>query len=179
MAGQVVLLRWGDGVRRPSHVRVPRGWTLVNDIDVERGNVDHILVGPAGVFLLETKSLGGIASVERGALTVRWREDPDDGYVARNVAPRTRALAARLAEWLRDEGAPGVWVQPIVVLWCDFAQGAIQSGGVAWVAGKRLALAQRPHVYSDEQVGEIVAALRSAIARHHDDDPPAIGSAAR
>jgi Nuclease-related domain len=35
------------------------GWTLVHDVDTGHGNLDHILVGPPGVFLLETKKLHG------------------------------------------------------------------------------------------------------------------------
>jgi hypothetical protein len=140
-----------------------RGWTLVNDIQTKRGNIDHILAGPAGVFLLETKNLGGIVSVERGALSVRWREDPDDGYEARQIGPRARALAAQLAERLRESGVPNVWVQPIVVLWSDFPQGSVQSDGVAWVAGKHLAgvLAARPAMLSEEQTDEMMAVVRS------------------
>ncbi len=56
------------------------GWRLVHDIQTERGNLDHVLVGPAGVFLLEMKNLSGILSVQGGVLTVRWHEDPQDGY---------------------------------------------------------------------------------------------------
>lgn len=162
--------RWrlgAEGERQTAKALRPltrRGWMLVNDIQAERGNIDHILVGPAGVFLLETKKLGGVVSVECGALSVRWREDLDDGYEARQIGPRARGLAAQLAERLRESGMPNVWVQPIVVLWSDFPQGSIQSDGVAWVAGKRLAgvLAARPAVLSDEQVDDIMAAVRSS-----------------
>jgi hypothetical protein len=151
-----------------------RGWMLVNDVEMERGNLDHVLVGPAGVFLLETKNLGGVVSVERGVLAVRWREDPDDGYEARQIAPRARALAAQLAERVREPGLPNVWVQPIVVLWGDFPQGSIQSDGVAWVAGKRLAsvLAARPLVFSQEKSDEIIAVLRSSLS--YAADAPAV-----
>ena len=162
--------RWrlgAEGEKQTAKVLRPltrRGWTLVNDIQTERGNIDHILVGPAGVFLLETKNLGGIVSVERGTLSVRWREDPDDGYEARGVGPRARALAAQLAERLKEAGVPNVWVQPIVVLWSEFPQRSIQSDGVAWVAGKRLAgvLAARPTMLSEEQADEIMAVVRSS-----------------
>lgn len=163
--------RWrqgAEGEKRTAKALRPltrRGWALVNDVDTGRGNIDHILVGPAGVFLIETKNLGGIVSVERGALAVRWREDPDDGYEARQVAPRARALAAQLAERLKESGLPSVWVQPIVVLWGDFPQGFVQSDGVAWVAGKRLAsmLAERPTVFSKEKSDEVMAVLRSSL----------------
>jgi hypothetical protein len=59
---------------------VRRGWVLVNDIDIGLGNIDHVLIGPPGVFLLESKWLAGLVSVSRGVLTVTPREDPDDGY---------------------------------------------------------------------------------------------------
>jgi hypothetical protein len=35
------------------------GWVLINDVQRDRGNIDHVLVGPAGVFVLETKNLHG------------------------------------------------------------------------------------------------------------------------
>lgn len=35
--------------------RLPRSWTVVHDIDRGRGNVDHIAIGPRGVFTIETK----------------------------------------------------------------------------------------------------------------------------
>ena len=33
-----------------------RGWHVVHDASMGRGNVDHILIGPGGVFTVETKS---------------------------------------------------------------------------------------------------------------------------
>lgn len=35
------------------------GWHVLHDVDMGRGNVDHILVGPAGVLTVETKSHAG------------------------------------------------------------------------------------------------------------------------
>jgi Nuclease-related domain len=35
------------------------GWRVVHDASTGRGNVDHILIGPAGVFTVETKSHPG------------------------------------------------------------------------------------------------------------------------
>jgi Nuclease-related domain len=32
------------------------GWRVIHDASMGRGNVDHILIGPAGVFTVETKS---------------------------------------------------------------------------------------------------------------------------
>jgi Nuclease-related domain len=35
------------------------GWRVIHDASVGRGNIDHILIGPAGVFTVETKSHPG------------------------------------------------------------------------------------------------------------------------
>ncbi|HEY2398159.1 MAG TPA: nuclease-related domain-containing protein [Solirubrobacteraceae bacterium] len=35
------------------------GWEVIHDASLGRGNVDHILIGPAGVFTVETKSHKG------------------------------------------------------------------------------------------------------------------------
>jgi hypothetical protein len=41
------------------------GWEVIHDASFGRGNVDHILIGPAGVFTVETKSHGGPIRVGR------------------------------------------------------------------------------------------------------------------
>lgn len=159
--------RWregADGERATAKALRPlvkSGWTLINDIDIGRGNLDHVLVGPAGVFVLDTKRLRGRLSVAEGVLSVRWIEDPEDGYENPRLAPCMRRRAVDLAERLGEEGVLGVWVQPVIVLWGAFEQRSWQSGYVGWVAGKHLAsvLAARPRPLSDERVAEISAAL--------------------
>lgn len=37
----------------------PHGWLALHDIPTGRGNIDHVIVGPAGVFTVETKSHPG------------------------------------------------------------------------------------------------------------------------
>jgi Nuclease-related domain len=41
------------------------GWRVIHDATLGRGNVDHILIGPAGVFTVETKSHPGPVRVGR------------------------------------------------------------------------------------------------------------------
>jgi hypothetical protein len=41
------------------------GWQVIHDATLGRGNVDHILIGPAGVFTVETKSHPGPVRVGR------------------------------------------------------------------------------------------------------------------
>jgi hypothetical protein len=159
--------RWRQGAEgeqataRALRRLVDGGWTLVHDVQTGHGNLDHILVGPPGVFLLETKKLHGAMTVERGVLSVRWREDPTDGYDNAQLAPRMRARAAELSAALRSQGIDRVWVQPTVVLWGVFEQRSIQSNGVAWIDGRNLAdvLLTRPTTLTADRIREATSAL--------------------
>ncbi len=42
-----------------------RGWHAIHDVSLGRGNVDHIAIGPGGVFTVETKSHPGPVQVRR------------------------------------------------------------------------------------------------------------------
>ncbi len=42
-----------------------RGWRAIHDLSLGRGNVDHILIGPGGIFTVETKSHAGPVHVGR------------------------------------------------------------------------------------------------------------------
>lgn len=59
-------LSWGKGALGEEALgttlrRLPDSWTCVHDRHIDRSefNVDHVVVGPAGVFTLNTKNLGG------------------------------------------------------------------------------------------------------------------------
>jgi hypothetical protein len=41
------------------------GWQVIHDVTFGRGNIDHIAIGPGGVFTVETKSHGGKFSVDQ------------------------------------------------------------------------------------------------------------------
>jgi hypothetical protein len=147
-----------------------RGWTLFNDIETDHGNIDHVLVGPPGAFLLESKRLAGRAQVDAGKLVVRWHEDPEDGYENDSIASRARGAAFDLHSRL-DTPGPGPWVQAVVVLWADFDQRSIERDNVAWVRGDQLAtvLAARPIKYSGDALEQLTSATRKAVTRLRQD----------
>lgn len=149
--------------RAVSHL-TRNGWTLTNDVDTGFGNIDHVLVGPAGIFVIESKKLRGEIRVDHGLLSVRWPEDPADGYRNARVVRKVKAQAADLSRRLQATGPSGSWVQPLVVVWGRFRQRSVLSDHVAWVSGEALAdvLAQRPTRHSDEAVSRITSAVRAA-----------------
>ncbi|MEA2371438.1 MAG: hypothetical protein QOH12_1832 [Solirubrobacteraceae bacterium] len=144
------------------------GWVLLNDLPRGPANIDHVLIGPPGVFLLESKHLSGAVSVSLDELHVRWLEDPDDGYVNRTIGPRARGAAAELSGQLRTTGGRHPWVQSVVVLWATFAEGTVEHRRVLWTRGDRLAdtlAAQSPTLLSPRDITHIADQVRAATPR--------------
>jgi hypothetical protein len=80
--------------------RLPDGWYVFNDIPVgERGaNIDHLVVGPGGVFTVNTKNLTGKVWVAPRALLVNGRKTdylPKASREARRAATRLALVLGR------------------------------------------------------------------------------------
>lgn len=117
------------------------GWTIEHDIQREgRGNIDHIVQGPAGVFLLETKNLSGTITVQDGMLQAQPFDDPEGIYHHRGLAERVRGQAADVSARLFADTGRRTWVTAVVVIWGRFDQGIVEGDRVTYVAGDRLAL---------------------------------------
>lgn len=138
----VVLWELGaDGERRTGAVletlRAHAGWDVRHDIQHPSGyeNFDHVLIGPPGALLLETKVRSGIAEVRGDDLVTRCgtRE------YSRRVGPTMRRRAAELKEWIEEDTGQRLWVQAVVVIWGDFPAGLIEHDRVIYIAGDRLA----------------------------------------
>jgi hypothetical protein len=89
---------WARGARGESVVgrqlaRLPTGWWVLNDVPVgHRGaNIDHVVIGPGGVFTLNTKNLSGKAWVASRAFMVNGKHT-DYLRKARSEAERASRL---------------------------------------------------------------------------------------
>jgi hypothetical protein len=121
------------------------GWHVMHDAVLGSGNVDHIAVGPAGVFTFETKS---------SPKPVRVR--------------RLHGAIIRQAQAQRDrvERVAGVRAEPFVVFsqaWVDSP--GTRRKGVRVVPARMLLthLRQRPPALSPEQVSEIQRRLHATL----------------
>jgi hypothetical protein len=96
------------------------GWIVLHDLRAGRGNVDHIAIGPGGVYLLDSKRLGGTVSVHGTSATVRRIDDPDLSY----EIPRGHivSLARQTHQRVLASSRINVWVTPVMVIWADFPQ---------------------------------------------------------
>ncbi len=138
-----------EAVRRTDALlqRLPASeWTVVCD-ERWRNGVDHVIVGPPGVFALASRQPDGVgaARVKDGMLWLRRGSDPrrDRAGVAINRSALESARVLRRELRARDRGgegegrgpAPEPEVQPVVVLWCEFPQAVAEGSRIAFVRG--------------------------------------------
>jgi hypothetical protein len=173
-AGAMIALRdqpptylqtWGDGAageRRTHNALRSLGWHLVDDVDTGRGNYDHLLVGPAGVFMIETKNLTGVAEVEGLVPLLRRRHDPRGREQKLAHLPRNAREAGRdLSREIGRRTGRSVWVQAVVVFWNEFPQEHVEAGRVLYVHGSRIAelLRKREQGLAPNRIAEIADVL--------------------
>ena len=156
--------RGRDGERSTEKELAPlerRGWAVGHDLPAKFGNYDHLVVGPSGAFLLETKRYTGEAVLEDGVLSLRRGPDGRDTWrMDEALAGRMRGSAREARRLL---GAANInWVAPVVVLWCDFPAHVAEHGGVTYVHGSRLArwLEAQPASVSAQSVENARSCLR-------------------
>jgi hypothetical protein len=77
--------------------RLSDDFCLVNDVTLHghRGNIDHVLIGPCGVVVIETKNYQGLVTCDRN----EWFQN---GRRIRNVSKQARGAARALRDWLKD-----------------------------------------------------------------------------
>jgi hypothetical protein len=140
------VVNWGRGAageRKTERALRPlerNGWKVEHDIQRDgRANLDHVVTGPPGVFLLETKNLSGTITVEDGVLVARQFDDPDEVYRYTSLAPRLRGQAKELSARLRADTGRGAWVTAVAVIWGHFPTGEIEHENVVYIRGDGLA----------------------------------------
>jgi Nuclease-related domain len=128
------------------------GWRIYHDVQRRYGNYDHIAVGRAGVFLLETKKLSGSVELRDGVLHQTHQLDPDYDGRWEKILPRARANAVQLKEEIEGQSGRRIWVQAVVVLWSDFPAGMIEENKCVLIHGSKLAgwLQERPPRLSED-----------------------------
>ena len=107
------------------------GWRPVHDRALDRCDVDHIQIGPGGVFVIETKNW-------KGRIRVNDRGVSQDGTLRDRVAPNARRAALQINQRIAASGAKPGWVNAVVVFWGDFEQGMVEQDKVTYLHGDKL-----------------------------------------
>jgi roadblock/LC7 domain-containing protein len=138
-----------------------RGWRLVNGFVLSGGDTDHVLVGPAGVFVLESKWSADTWASERAQARIRQALD------------QVQANARRMRLWdpVKKSGLP---VQPVLVLWgraLDTANPTADISGVTVLRGRSAirawcdATAGSPPAPAAERTDAVWRAIQDQAAR--------------
>ena len=93
--------------------RLPDGWHTFHDISVgDRGaNIDHLVIGPGGVFTVNAKNLSG-------EIRVTPRSILHNGHVT-DFLPKARAEARRASALLSAAATSTVAVRPVLAILVD------------------------------------------------------------
>ncbi|HET9733374.1 MAG TPA: NERD domain-containing protein [Acidimicrobiales bacterium] len=150
-----------------------RGWAALHDraIPGSRVNIDHLVVGPPGVVVVDSKNYGGTVRVADG---VAWRNgrrmDDDVDALSRYTAVVQDLIRSRADR----PGAPPIPVRQVVVVHRAVVT-AGWVGGTAVVAGSQLTrwLESLPVSGPPVDVGRVTAVLdRALIPRVEADESP-------
>lgn len=134
------------------------GWRPVHDRALGASEIDHIVIGPAGVFAIETVTLDGEIRIAKGRVSSDEVPHPE-------VARKARAASEEISG-LVERTELKAHVSALVVFWGDFEQGVVDGEKVSYVAGSELVdwLHARPAKLSGAEIDQLVEAIA---------DPPA------
>jgi hypothetical protein len=95
------------------------GWRVFHDVQADGFNIDHVVVGPAGVFAVETKTKAKARSRD-GAKTATVIYDGDrlhfPGWRGRGPLEQAKRQAEWLRKWLTSAVGEPVDVTPVLAL---------------------------------------------------------------
>ncbi|HEX5753387.1 MAG TPA: nuclease-related domain-containing protein [Archangium sp.] len=154
---------WGKGAEGEEHVAgllqqlQPHGWAIEHDVKIgARGaNIDHLLVGPPGVFVINTKNMGGKVWVAGPHLQV-------NGQPTHHIE-KLEAEAKRVREKLTSATRrQTLWVHGLLVFVKPALTVKKQPQYVSVLADDMLLsfLLQRPAKLGEHEVEELVRAAR-------------------
>ena len=137
--------------------RLPDDWHVFHDFKAGRHHVDHVLIGPAGVFSVETKNWRDPVQLESGELIVGGHV-PNHPPIAQAAAEAKSVKAAlERAGWSGEVG-------PVVCFASGTFQGGISTAGKVLVANAEAFvkwLGERPAVRTPDECARLVQLLET------------------
>jgi hypothetical protein len=159
---------WGSlGERQTEELleKLDDSWECIHDISKRSGgNWDHVLVGPAGIFLLDSKRYASVSVAADDELRV-GRLSYHGSYF------RSAAISLKYA---LEPHVGKRWVNAVIVIWGDFPQKRYAEKDVVYLQSDELLgwLSEQPGRLSErerkaiaEAVRELKEASRSGTAR--------------
>ncbi len=110
----------GEKTVKKSLKKLNGGYHIFNDVKLPGswGNIDHIVVGPTGIFVIESKNLGGLHIVDGDNWSAKYKEYGGFKKSYKSPGKQTKANAAQLRKYLikNDVNMKDLWVKSMVAL---------------------------------------------------------------
>lgn len=120
---------WGEEDTGQELLRLGDDWDIRHDIANAYGNWDHVVVGPPGVFMIETKRLRGQIQIKNGGISSGRLHFSSKTFLGG---------AAGLRDALAAEAGRCPWVQAVVTVWGDLPGEPQERERVVYVKGSAL-----------------------------------------
>jgi len=139
------------------------GFQIVHDVPDKKGNIDHVVIGPGGVFTIETKTRTKRAGARDKKIFYDGECILADGLKPdRDPIAQAHAQARQIREILKDQTTEDVSVQPVVTYPGWYVEVKAKAPSV-WVHNENylvMRLRDLPRVLSSKQVDTYANALR-------------------
>lgn len=144
---------------------LPPHWTVRHDLDRVpgvKGNVDHVIVGPGGLFSLETKSWPTHeVTVVNGRLR-RFRDlTADRPSDEMGSVGQAKHNARHVFDAVKGASGLRVFATPLLVLWAEDVPEPVRVNGVWVISGPQLGawLQDQPHELPDPVLGRVAESV--------------------
>ena len=122
--------------------RLGDSFHTINDFYLpgQRGNFDHIVLGPNGIFLIETKNHKGLISCNGDVWKQRKVGQLGTVYdgVLKNPSLQVKANAAILNDFIKQRLKKNIWINPVIVFANDEAELDIKKSTVPVIRPEKL-----------------------------------------
>lgn len=140
---------------------LPDSYSIFNDVRLpgRTSNIDHIVVGPSGVFVLNTKNWRGTVGWDGEGKTMLWNGEPDKWNSAKGAMSDAMDIHNKLRALLnRDVFVKAVLVFPLAKV-LPKLDAPVELQQDDYLVGKRLKYIDKRHALSEKEVDEISTAL--------------------
>jgi len=165
-----------DAVVEVLRSALDRRWTILRNVQLpdRKGDLDVVLVGPGGVWVLEVKTLGGTLRVRERALWERRGAGPHWSAMEENPSKQAQRNALRLRDFLQREAVDVRFVEPAVVLAKGHPVEHFTSASPpVWLIGElgdRMATVSSLSALREVDQERIVACLREQVTRQRGEE---------
>jgi hypothetical protein len=138
---------------------LPEGYQVFHDIAFTGFNIDHVVIGPGGIFLVETKSHKGKVDAKGDTLLLNGKEPP------KNFLNQTWSQTYQLKEFLQTQTAKELSIRPILCFTRAYVRLRQPVKGILVLNYRYLAtcLLKQPHIINSEDIENLSRILQSSI----------------